>query len=159
SLRLTDGDISLTLKKVFMTPKYRYIIPVLTLAGVIWYSCSKNEIKFEKQPGDDVQTISTVDQSSVQTAAWNIVNSMSIPRQRHTAVLLSDGKVLVAGGLTVNDATTGSAEQYDPATDAWNSANSMITPRSRHTATLLKDGRVLVVGGRAADGFTSLRSV
>jgi hypothetical protein len=71
-------------------------------------------------------------------------------RAYHTATLLPNGKVLVAGG---NGLT---AELYDPASRTWTETGSMSTPRGEHTATLLKNGTVLVVGGIV--GFSSQAS-
>lgn len=65
------------------------------------------------------------------------------------AVLLSDGRVLVAGeGNTGRrpDATT-SAEIFDPAARSWRAVAPMQVPRRGPAATLLRDGRVLVTGG------------
>ena len=78
----------------------------------------------------------------VMTAA-----SMNVARSGHTAVTLSDGRVLVAGGRAVDGSTLGSAEVYDPATNVWTGTASMAQRRARHTATLLADGRVLMAGG------------
>jgi hypothetical protein len=78
--------------------------------------------------------------------------SMITPRFFHTATLLADGRVLIAGGGS-RDARTGafitesSAEVYDPRAGAFTATGKMTTPRSRHTATLLPDGRVLIAGG------------
>jgi WD40 repeat protein len=74
---------------------------------------------------------------------------MNLPRTRHTATLLSDGKVLVTGGLSTSDyfgtTTEASAEVYDPANNTWTLlANVMTQPRSQHRATLLPDGNVLL---------------
>jgi hypothetical protein len=69
----------------------------------------------------------------------------------HTATLLPDGKVLVAGGVD-NIRAVASAELYDPATGTWAATGSMTTSRVGHTATLLPDGKVLVAGG---DGLAS----
>jgi large repetitive protein len=73
-------------------------------------------------------------------------------RYNSTAVLLSSGEVLVAGGLSGNISTygsgsTSSAMLYNPATNAWTSTGNMTTPREGQTATLLPDGQVLVTGG------------
>jgi hypothetical protein len=70
---------------------------------------------------------------------------MSTARSNHTATLLADGRVLVAGGY--NGAYLSSAELYDPATDSWSAAAPMSTAREYHTATLLPGGQVLVAGG------------
>ena len=83
---------------------------------------------------------------------------MRDPRDSHTATLLKDGRILVAGGLTVNGETLASAEILDTRRGIWTSAGSMTEPKSFHSATLLEDGRVVVVGG-TSDGSTPHASV
>jgi hypothetical protein len=73
--------------------------------------------------------------------------SMSIVRTGYTATLLSNGKVLVAGGFVPGTGPLASAELFDPATGTFSATGSMGIARSSHTASLLKDGRVLVAGG------------
>ena len=79
-------------------------------------------------------------------------------RQEHTATLLSDGRVLVTGGLGANDVPLDSAEIYNPVTGEWGATGRMGTARRRHTATLLTSGRVLVTGGFGAAGASTTAS-
>ena len=77
--------------------------------------------------------------------------SMTTGRGFHTATLLSDGKVLIAGG---EDPLTPSAELFDPANGTFTSTGNMgFATRVEHRAILLNDGRVLVAGGHT-DRFT-----
>jgi hypothetical protein len=71
---------------------------------------------------------------------------MNVSRTYHTATLLNNGKVLVAGGYNgyINLA---SAELYDPDTGIWSLTGNMNATREFHTATLLNNGKVLVAGG------------
>lgn len=79
---------------------------------------------------------------------WTATGGLNVPRSFHSATLLADGKVLVAGGRSVADQDVlDSAELYDPSTGRWSVTGSLIYPRSGHTATLLPDGKVLVAGG------------
>ena len=71
---------------------------------------------------------------------------MATARYHHTATLLPNGQVLVAGGFNSGIALA-SAELYDPATGLWTATGSMATAREFHTATLLPNGQVLVAGG------------
>src|SRR5437764_1806664 len=85
-------------------------------------------------------------------AGWSLVGGpqMSKARYRHTATLLRDGRLLVAGGATAgtSDQITAAAEILDPDVGRWTDAGTMITARYQHTAVLLPDGRVFVAGGR-----------
>jgi hypothetical protein len=68
-------------------------------------------------------------------------------RQIHTATLLADGRVIVAGGLDFADLPLASVTHYDPTTGTFTATGSMATARGFHTATLMADGRVLIAGG------------
>src|SRR6266581_2565543 len=80
---------------------------------------------------------------------WSRTGDMTTTREFHTATLLTNGTVLVAGGAggdAVPDFLS-SAEMYDPTTEKWKTTTPMNVARLTHTATLLADGRVLVAGG------------
>lgn len=70
-----------------------------------------------------------------------------LARANPCAVLLLDGRVLVAGGLGADGKPLASAELFDPTNGSSVFTSMMASPRAGHTATLLKDGRVLLVGG------------
>src|SRR2546423_10983488 len=81
------------------------------------------------------------------TGTWSATASMANLRARHTATLLPNGKVLVAGGYSSDGGGRPTAELYDPATGTWTATGSLAHARSDHTATLLHSGKVLVTGG------------
>ena len=82
---------------------------------------------------------------------------MKTPRDYHTATLLRNGRVLVAGGYTgpLGTVVLASTELYDPSTNRWSEAAPMLIPHASHTAALLPDGRVLVASGRSSGGDTA----
>jgi hypothetical protein len=100
---------------------------------------------------------------------WRVVGSLNVGRDAYTATLLSNGKVLVAGGFHV--ASNGdrvyrkSAELFDPTTLKWTLTAPPNAGRASHTATLLRppatdpahQDRVLIAGGN--DGPTLENSI
>src|SRR5437899_3667806 len=80
---------------------------------------------------------------------------LSVPRRDHTATLLPNGTVLIAGGLDANNGVVASAEVYDPSTNGFSSVGDMRAARVGHTVTLLSDGRALVAGGETGSGPAS----
>lgn len=75
------------------------------------------------------------------------------PRADHTATLLPDGRVLIAGGMVENGVFLDSMELYDPRTGSFTPAGTMSTKRVGHSATLLTSGKVLLAGGMAERSF------
>ncbi|MDC3962254.1 hypothetical protein KEG38_51020 [Polyangium jinanense] len=78
--------------------------------------------------------------------------AMSTARASHTATLLLDDQVLVAGGISKTGYET-SVERYDPATKTWTPATAMHGDRAYHVAVELDTGRVLVAGGWGTTGI------
>jgi len=101
-----------------------------------WNSCS-----FFKPP------------ASIKPTSPDCPGDLNEARAAHSATLLPDGKVLVAGGGTDN-VVRKSAELYDPATGAWSLTKQLNIGREGQGAALLPNGTVLVAGGEGA-GFNS----
>ena len=133
--------------------------------GTFTYTGVMNDLRFEGSTatlladgrvliagGRDAVTFgTTTDKAEIYdpaTGKFTATGSMAHARSYHSATLLRDGRVLVAGGQDP-------AELFDPKTGTFSPTGSMVTPRTRHTATLLSDGRVLIAGGME---FSSLQT-
>jgi hypothetical protein len=81
---------------------------------------------------------------------WSEATSMLYNRSYHTATLLPNGKVLIAGGDQ-----EGTCEIYDPVTNSWEETASLLVPRHFHEAVLLNNGKVLVAGGRGLNNIST----
>src|ERR1700685_182562 len=81
--------------------------------------------------------------------------SMSESRGVHTATLLNNGKVLIAGGLQNFSIYLDSAELYDATTGTFSPTGNLHAARWGHTATLLNNGKVLIAGGENLTGDLS----
>src|SRR5690348_633151 len=96
------------------------------------------------------ETSNAIDDDYLPFAAsgsWTLTGNLAQSRAAHTATLLRNGKVLVAGGSSTQVGDLNSAEIYNPVTGRWSSTGSLATIRAGHTATLLRNGKVLIVGG------------
>ena len=91
-------------------------------------------------------------------AAWTVTDPMTVARWGHTATLLADGTVLVAGGYINSADSMASTERYDPDLGSWVATGDMREGRGGHTATTLDDGTVLVAGGYTLSSPSGLAS-
>lgn len=87
------------------------------------------------------------------TLQFQSTGSMHHARISHTATLLHDGRVLLAGGFAQD--VIASAELYDPTSGSFSETGSLGTARCKQTAGLLPDGRVLIAGGSANEGWSA----
>jgi hypothetical protein len=94
----------------------------------------------------------------VTTHGFLPTGSMATARRFHTATLLGNGKVLVAGGEDAGSTAFASAELYDPASGTFSATGSMTVRRAGHTATLLSSGKVLITGGTSDSTEVALAS-
>jgi len=87
------------------------------------------------------------------SGTFRATGTMSTARGAHTATLLADGTVLVAGGIsdTSDNEIFASAELFDPSLEVFTATGGMETQRSDHSATLLNNGKVLIAGGVNGD--------
>lgn len=79
-----------------------------------------------------------------RSGRWESAAPMMLPRARHSAVALSDGRVAVIGGINLN--ATSSVEIYDPRRDTWESGPALAQPRYDHSA-VEQNGQIYVFGG------------
>ena len=112
--------------------------------------------------GDDGSLAAGSALSSVQVytsgSGWSAGAAMKKVRLDHAAVLLPDGRVLVAGGVDASGTALSTAEIYDPTSGHWTLTGTMSAARAGFTMNVLADGRVVAVGGYAANPGQALTS-
>ncbi|HSB18709.1 MAG TPA: kelch repeat-containing protein [Anaeromyxobacteraceae bacterium] len=106
-------------------------------------------------PGVSCQAKDSAEIYDPATGIWTPTGSMNEARAEPGAVLLLDGRVLVAGGWDGVVGLETSAELYDPATGRWTPTRDMAWGRNAsamsHCLVLLPSGKALFVGGREPD--------
>jgi hypothetical protein len=111
--------------------------------------------------GDSPAVLDTTQVYDPATAKFARSDPMTAFRDRHAAVVLPDGRILIVGGVATELVPLvsfpgpampwilSSTEILDPRDGHFSPAASMLTPRDEPTATLLRNGKVLVIGGGA----------
>lgn len=145
-------------------------LPVKVTANV-WSRCASMEVPFVSaaallQTGK-VLVVGISEDATAPAAelydpsadAWSPTGPMNVPiRVTPASTLLSDGRMLVAGGAASGGGgyVFPSAEIYDPSTNSWSATPD--TPQAyinNSAAALLPNGQVLIAGGLSGDEMYS----
>jgi len=87
------------------------------------------------------------DQDHEEHGSITAADDMHTPRYNHTATLLGNGMILVAGGTSNGELSLDSCEIFDPDTGTWSITGDLSRSRMRHGASSLPSGSVLISGG------------
>jgi hypothetical protein len=79
--------------------------------------------------------------------AWTNTAALNAGRFGHTASLLANGNVLVAGGFQALGNSLNSAETFDVAINSWQTTGNLSSARGGHTTILAQDGNLFNFGG------------
>ncbi|MFL6438728.1 MAG: putative Ig domain-containing protein [Terriglobales bacterium] len=127
-------------------PTSAMVIPRVDSPGV---RLGDGKVLYAGGNGDGGVILQNAELYDPATQSFAVVpNALPAPRGNgHTATLLPDGRVLLAGGRADAMTTVNTADLYLPVSQTFVSTGSMSAPREFHTATLLPSGKVLIVGG------------
>ncbi|WP_240487308.1 kelch repeat-containing protein, partial [Hyalangium minutum] len=125
------------------------IAKLVMTSALLCLACREELQGWNEDPPHEGRTAQALQATAGGT--WVATKLMVNARDFHSGTLLSDGKVLVIGGVGPSGELT-RAEVYDPDMGAWSLTNPMIMNRVCHTATLLPLSKVLVAGGVGLSG-------
>ena len=134
------------------------IILVWTLAGCAGAATPTDVEPALPQTSSTTSISPSTTTSDSDLSCLSPILRMNTERAAHSATLLPDGKVLIAGGFReegTSEIAIASAELFDPATNTFTPTSDMNEPRDGHTATLLPNGKVLLAGGWNQQGRTA----
>jgi len=134
------------------TPRLGNTLTVLANGNVLATGGTSADTASGAGGGQTIRPDSTAEVYNVAAGTWSpTAGAMSTPRFEHTATLLDDGRVLIAGGqgppVSGNTAALATTEIYDVAVNSFRKSNDMGDARFNHAAVKLPDRTVLVVGG------------
>jgi hypothetical protein len=139
--------------------------PPLYIAGRTATSLANGKVLLTGGAHEDCGRYEKAELYDSATEKFASIADMTRQRDNHSATLLPDGTVLIAGGETSGcdpkgcnvgswfAGTTTSVESYNPSTGSFDVVGNMIVPRGGHTATLLPNGTVLLAGGYGYAGI------
>ncbi len=102
------------------------------------------------QPNLGSNPVSTAEceRFSALSGTWTVTASMSIDRSYHGAMVLGDGRILVAGGYSSTlSGPLSACEIFDPISSTWTVGPSMSDPRTGPALVRIGDGRAMAIGG------------
>jgi hypothetical protein len=95
--------------------------------------------------------------SPAQSQSWEAAANMHESRSEARAIVLSDGRVLVAGGRN-SSGPLSSCEIYDPVANKWSYTSPLNERRFRFELRKLPDGQLFVAGGLSTIAGATLSS-
>jgi len=124
---------------------------------------TNGKVLFAGGIGDGIGEDSSAELYDPATGTFTATGNMTTPRLDHSAALLGDGTVLLAGSQRNPDNCVPcgipSAELYDPAAGTFLATGDMITPRFSAATVLLPDGTVLIAGGGSTRAVTATAEI
>lgn len=138
--------------------KLYYVFAILIFMGCTPISQPAELSTREADVTSTESTLPITEPSNSAVSCLSPALTMSAERAAHSATLLPDGKVLIAGGFReegTSEIAIDSAEIFDPVNNTFTPTSDMNEPRNGHTSTLLPDGKVLLAGGWNQQGRTA----
>lgn len=97
--------------------------------------------------GTGTDQVAATEIYSPATGTFTRWTNLVLARGLHSATVLNNGKILLAGGFRISGMVTNRTEIFDPATGGSAEGPQMVEQHARHTATRLDNGEVFILGG------------